>query len=147
MKHVLFAFLLTSVAAASEIRAFMWQESRAEKTGEHEFSFFLAHETIKRAAEADARGDEAEAQRLGGKIPPDSWWFGVMLRGVASSYAKDKITLMRLDGHEIVDVVSGTVDVDFKKRIVRVSIEVMLSGKRVVFTGNGIYAFTDAPKK
>jgi hypothetical protein len=145
MKTLLLGLVLVSSAIAADIHVFMWQESRHEKTGERQFGFYVASEAVKAAFEAEARGDDAEAGKLAQKIPSDAWMYGVLLQGEAKSYPREKVTMFR--GHDLIEVVSGQIAVDVKKRVVEISLEIRVDGKVVPFPGNGAFTFVERPKQ
>ncbi|MDP3069013.1 MAG: hypothetical protein Q8N18_01935 [Opitutaceae bacterium] len=147
MKLLSLFLLAANIAIASDIRAFLWQESRDEKTREPQYGFFVASEAVKEVMEADAAGDSKKVERLSQKVPPDAWLFAVMLKGEAKQYSKEKISIARIDGHESVVIVSGTIEAERAKRVVKIDLKIKSDGKTVSFPGNGTYTVSVLSKK
>ena len=145
MKLHFLLLVLVSNAVASDLRAFMWQESRDEKTRERQYGFFVASEAAKEAVEAEARGNGGQAAKLAAKLPADTWMYGILLHGDAKAYPKEKISIVR--GHDLVEISSGHVIVDLKKRSIEIDLSVVTEGKSAPFLGNGTFEFTERPKK
>ena len=145
MKLLSFLLVLVSNAVASDLRTFMWQESHDEKTGERQYGFFVASEAAKDALEADARGDSEQAARLAAKPPADSWMYGILLRGEAKMYPKEKISIIR--GHDLIEINGGRITVDLKKGTVGIDLAILVDGKAVPFPGNGTFSFSKRPKE
>ena len=137
--------VLVGTAVAADIRVFMWQESRHEKTAGRQYGFYVASEDVRQVFEASARGDEKRSAELAGKIPSDAWMFGVLLEGEAKTYPKDKIKMFR--GHDLVEIVSGKITVDLEKRAIEIALEIMEEGKPSPFLGNGNFIFTERPER
>jgi hypothetical protein len=147
MKLLSLFLLAANIAIASDIRAFLWQESRDEKTRELQYGFFVGPAAVKEVMEAEAAGDAKKVEELSSKTPPDTWLFAVLLSGEAKQYSKDKISIARIDGHESVDIVSGSVELEREKRAVKIDLKIKLEGKVVSFPGNGSYSVSVLPKK
>lgn len=145
MKLLLIIIALTTSAVASDLRAFMWQESRDEKTKEARLGFFIASEATKEVFEAEARGDSDRAKKLAQKLPADAWIYGILLHGEAATYSKSKISIMR--GHDLVEVQEGQISLDSKTRTVLVALTVIEDGKSVTFRGNGKFVVSALPKE
>ncbi len=145
MKAFMLSLVLASNTMAADIRVFMWQESRDDKTGERQFGFFVASNAAKEALEADPRGDAAKSEELAAKIPPEAWMYGVLLQGEAKTYVKEKISMFR--GHDLIEVTSGHITVDLKKRTVEIGLEILEDEQRMPFPGNGIFTFVERPKR
>jgi hypothetical protein len=141
MKRIaLFLALAVAAHAASNVAMFGWQESRDEKSGERKFGFFVATAAVRKVFEATANGNTSEAQALSAKLPKDAWMYALLLTGEAKSYAKEKITLFEPKPcGSILELVSGTVDVDRKTGTVRVALKVRQDDKLIDFVGNGAY--------
>ncbi len=139
--------VLASTVARAEVRLNFWQESRDEKTAEPLFGFLLAPAAMMAVVEADAKGDDKKAAALAEKLPADTWMYGLLLSGEATSYAKEKIDLFEPKPcGSMITLESGTVEVDRKKRTVRVALKVTQDGKVIDFVGNGTFPIKAGPK-
>jgi hypothetical protein len=145
MKLLWFAFLLFGHASAADNEAFMWQETRDERTQERGFGFFVACRAVKEAMEADARGDDAKAAELAAKVPAGARMYGVLLRGEATEYQKEKISMF--SGHEVMEVSKGSIFLELRARVVKIALEILVDGKSVPFPGNGTFTYTEHPKR
>ncbi len=148
-KSLLLAVLLLATGLVrAEVRLNFWQESRDEKTGEALFGFLLAPTTMMAAMEADAKGDGETALKLGEKVQAaDAWMYGLLLRGEAPVYAAEKLLLFEPKPcGSLLALDSGTVEVDRKKRTVRVALKVTQDGKVIDFVGNGTFPIKAGPK-
>jgi hypothetical protein len=85
---------------------------------------------------------------LGSKLPKDAWDYGVLLRGESKTYQKEEVTLFESSPcGDLPEVVSGMVEVDWKKQTVRIALKVVKEGKVVDFVGNGTYPIEKAPNQ
>jgi hypothetical protein len=149
MKHLtLFFFLVSAALAASDVRAFWWQEARDKKTGEPYAAFYLAPASVQVFYEALANNDDKTAEAIAAKLPKDAWSYVLLLDRDSATYSKEKITLREgtICG-DFPDLVSGTIVVDRKSSIVRIALKVSREGKVADFEGNGVHKWTKAPNK
>jgi|ERR1035437_1791418 hypothetical protein len=138
---VIFALLFVVAHASAEVRLFGWQESQDEKTGEKPYGFFLAPKAVMEAMEADAKGDAKAAKALVGKSQEELWDDGILLGGEATIYQRESLTLFEPSPcGSMLEVTSGSVEVDRKTGTMRVTLKVTQDGKLGDFRGNGTYA-------
>lgn len=134
--------LVTEACAASDVRVFRWQEWRDEKTKEKRFAFFLAPYAVEILLEAEARNDQKTVEMLAAKLPKDTWNYGVILNGESTSYSKEQIVLFEpFPCGSLPEIVSGTIDVDWRKHTIRVALKVIVNKSSLNFVGNGVYIF------
>ncbi|MEY2879035.1 MAG: hypothetical protein RLZZ15_1415 [Verrucomicrobiota bacterium] len=145
---LLLALSLLTTAVGADVRLFLWQEVRDEKSGEIQSGFFVAPQAVKEMAEAEARGDAKRAKMLGEKLPKTSWMYGIVLKGVATIYSSDTLFLFEPMpcGSEL-KVASGTVELDRPKGTMRVALKVTQDGNPIDFIGNGTYPIPKAAAK
>lgn len=91
--------------------------------------------------EAKEKGDEKAADAFAEKLPSDSWMYALLLTGEEKIYRKDKIKLAEPKPcGDMLEVDSGTVEVDRKADTIRVALRVKQDGKLIDFIGNGKFS-------
>ncbi len=146
---IIFSLLLVTIPARAEVRLFGWQESQDEKTGEKLSGFFVAPKVVMEAIEADAKDEAVRGIRMIASRPPaEIWNYGIVLKGDALTYPKERLALFEPSPcGSMLEVVSGSVDVDRKAGTVRVRTESEASRQSQRFPGQRSLSHQETPGK
>jgi hypothetical protein len=143
---VILVIALAALQARADVRLFAWQESREEKTDEKQFGFCLAPSAVMKFMEADGKGDRKTAESLAAGLRKDAWAYVLKLTGELGVYSKERVVLCESGPcGSMIEIESGSVDVDWNAKTVRVGLKVVLDGKPVDFRGNGTYRIRKKP--
>lgn len=144
MKILAWFLFSAGAALAADIQAFLWRETREEKTREPQYTFFIAPKAVREMVEASARGDDDAAEQHGARLAADAWLYTMRLTGGSRIYRRERILMG--SGHDIIEIAAGSVELDVAKREVKIALQIVREGAHVPFPGNGTYVVSLPPR-
>lgn len=136
---VMLLLLPATITFGQNIHLSEFQERPDRKMGEKTISFFLSPIDLTQWLEANANGDTKTVDKLSKEFPENLWAYGVLLRGSTGNYSAENIGIFRLNGHEYVEISSGSVKIDTKRKMINIALRTEHNGKTQDFEGNGNY--------
>lgn len=114
-----------------------WHETRDAKSGNRVIGLLLASKDITPYLNSDI--DPAGLGTI-------EWMYSFRLNGEGNVFKKEDITVLNLDGRELLSVLGGNIVLDLENGNVIIELSLLIRGKDTVFIGNGSYPMSTGPR-